>query len=190
MNIGTGELMGRRKAQSRRRPDIIRATEIRQDRGDVVLEERALTDDRGGVITQALGDRRAYLSRYLARGDITATQARAGERFAADYEHSQAGVPSQLDPAKLNGNMGGSSSRGMPALSGDPLAAAMARAAIIAIGPPLALVVISITVIGESASAWAERNHRPARDGMAVLRHALDALAFHYRPRDGREEGD
>lgn len=159
---------------------LVLATTIRVDRGDVVLDQRAITDERGRVTGQSLGDRRSYLTRYRKRGEIDERQCRAGDRFASDYEHAQGGVPSALDPAMLERSGGGGGSRSLAALSADPLAGLMVRQAVLAIGQPLASVVIWVGVEGRPCGEWAESLGKPARDGIACLRHALDALAQHY----------
>lgn len=164
------------------RPDIVRAPDVQRDRGIVVLEPRAITDDRGRVIGQANGDRRAYLRKYLMRGEVTLPQCMAGERFAADYEHAFAGPQSQLNPVRLSFTGTGRANSGAPSqLSECPTSAREVRLVMLSIGLPLATVIVQIVVLGENASAWARRNGRPERDGIACLRHALETLACHYR---------
>lgn len=170
--------MGLKAKAPRAKPEIVLATEIRFDRGEMRLEDRSLTDEKGRVIGRAKGDRRAYLTKHLKRREIDGRQCRAGERYAADYEHSQAGVPSALDPTRMESRGGGA--RGLPPLSGDPLAAIMLRQASVAIGRMLAEIVVWVAVEGRTAGAWAEHLGKPARDGLPCLRLALDALARHY----------
>lgn len=188
---------GRRSAKTKpgkatRKTERERATErgfnlapkVRADRDDVRLESE---------VTQGVGtikrDRRSYLAKQERRGEITRRQCQAGERYASHYEHATAGVPSALDPARVEAHSGGSGSRGLAPLSADPFARLLLDQATRAIGWALAEVVVWVAVEGRAATEWAQHHGRPSRDGMAILRFALDALANHYRRRgDARDD--
>lgn len=157
--------------------------EIRIARGDVDLEERAITDDRGRVIGRCKGAAvTGHLGRYLRRREITRLQWAAGQRFVADVECSHAGVVSQLDPDRFDAPRGaGGGAYGPSGVSVDAFAALMARNARGALGAHLEAVVLWVGLCGGSAASWAESVGKPSRDGIAVLRVALDVLVGHYR---------
>lgn len=166
--------------KQRARPEIVSAPEIRHARGEMVLDRRVITDERGRVQGVSEGDRRSYLLTYYRRKQIDAPQWQAGDRFCADYEHAQAGVPSALDPARVEAVGGGALGRSLQSLSLDPIAGLLVRRAVLAIGWPLAEIVIWVGIEGRHCAEWATARGKAKLDGIACLRLALSALAKHY----------
>ena len=88
---------------------------------------------------------------------------------------------SALDPRRMEASgRSGVAPTAPPPLSIDRMAASRVNGAIVAIGRPLIEVVIWVALEGNTTASWARHRLRPGRDGMAVLRLALDALAAHY----------
>lgn len=169
-----------------KRRAFLGAPKVRVDRGEFEEEAVPIINARGLVTGRFKRDRRVYLAEHQKRGDITPIERRAGERYAADYEHATTGVPSFLDPERLELH-GGGGARSLPTLSGDAFAALMLRNANLALGDVLLIeIVVWVAVQGLPARDWAVRRSRPPRDGMAILRHALRALAaFYGRSKEG-----
>lgn len=118
--------------------------------------------------------RQTPMERYKARGQISDQQFTDGERLWADY--MQSGFAAQVT-AKY----------GVTVPSADPAAPGggpryMAyQDAMRAVGIILSPVLSWVVCDGEPADQWALKQGRPASDGIAALRFALDALGKHYR---------
>jgi hypothetical protein len=120
----------------------------------------------------------SLLDRYLRRKQIGQRQYEAGCLFAHDWEIAKASGARIGSYAPLIAS--GTQSWHLESLAGSALGwAAAARA----IGAQLVSVVIHVCVLDQSTEAWAQARGKPERDGMPVLRLALDALAEHYARR-------
>lgn len=120
--------------------------------------------------------RQTPMERYRARGQVTDQQFTDAERLWADY--MQSGLTANVI-AKYGVTMPG----GDAATPGCGPRYLSYTAAMRAVGIILSPVLAWVVLQGEPADAWALQNRRPAADGIAALRLALDALGQHYRGR-------
>jgi hypothetical protein len=180
------ERAARLKDEAPERPGEARATQIRRDRGDVkatILTEIDKIGTRTDIKVQMAQD---WLKRHFRRGEISKVQFAAGVRFQRTSERVTVGVPSQLDPDKLDAPRGTGTTPDLRIIALAEVAAAASgnfRAALDAMGPVLWPVVLWVVVSGRSAAEWAKSAGKPQTDGIAALRLGLDALVRHY----GRE---
>lgn len=178
-NDGAGK---KRSAPRKKRPAkpalrIATAPDIRCERGETELEVYAVIDDAGRVVGR--GNRQIvanHLSRYCKRGEITQRQFVAGAKFARDQEGAVPDIRSCLNAQRG----GGDAHEYMLAAGGAAVHALHAYSKALAALGPLALIVTWVAVFGRPAASWATHHGRPARDGIAVLREGLQALADHY----------
>lgn len=129
----------------------------------------------GRVRTQSL------LQRYLARRSISGAQFQAGERLYAAREAAGASsAPIGSYAPKVDKSIRATS----------VLSCAMAddryKRALEAMGPGLAPIAVHVCINDQSAEEWARAKGKPLKDGIALLRAALDLLVDHWRPR-GRQ---
>jgi Domain of unknown function (DUF6456) len=128
---------------------------------------------------------RTMLEQLLAGGSISPEQMRAGDRLATDYRVSQS-TPTQLTiryepgPRPLKRHQ-------QPA---DSLAAIAARerfeaalAAVMAVEPELAGILMHAVVCDEPPGTWGQLNGHPVTDGILKLRDGLDILVDYYGAR-------
>jgi Domain of unknown function (DUF6456) len=120
---------------------------------------------------------RTRLDELEARGAIEPGHRDAGIRLASDYQRSGEG------PRHLVQSYGPR----MPKSASDILDSARQidarrrfEKALQAVGKWLSPVLIHVAILDEAPCHWAERYGRPAKDGIACLRLALDALMVHY----------
>jgi len=177
----------RRSAATR---DIIRAPDVRVARGEVELEDRAVSDPATGRMTGVTrGDRVTgqllRLYRNAAIG-MSEPQYRAGARYADLVEAATVSIRSMLDRD--------------PRGSGDPpivtdAAWRRARASIDlqaarrAVGPVLLPVLDWVAVTNLPPAEWAVSVGKPERHGLAALLLALDGLVEHWRDRRDSRDG-
>jgi hypothetical protein len=177
--------MGRRNKRSKREKKpmakaqrlSIGATDVRRDRGDVITQDMPVINASGLVVGMVKVDRvQDYLGRYAGQGHISPLQRAAGEKFADDCAGAEVGVSSQLGMRP-----GGGEPEVAILKSGFAAAGCQRRkdAAIVALGL-LASVALWVCRDGKSAQAWALSQQKPAGDGIAALRLALDTLVLHY----------
>lgn len=163
---------------------IIGAPEIRVQRGDVMLDRVAITDDAGKVVGQARAHRvQNRLEIMFKRKQILQDECRAGLRFAKDVEGCDVSMRSCMDMDSRGGG-GGVPSLNMAMVVGGEVAAAASmrvRDALGAMGLYSWPMVVWVAVQGRPASEWAVAKGLPARDGIAVLRVGLKSLVDHYR---------
>lgn len=164
----------------KRRDAVATATDIRVARGEVIATQVAVVNEKGRVTGYTHASRTcSRLERMKARREITALQAKAGERFALDFEQSEPSVKSCLAADAKGGDLD------LVVLSmGDRAAIASRRiaSACRALGIRLSAVLVWVAVEGRTAKEWAERNgmQRPKETGAAALRLALETLVKHY----------
>lgn len=141
-------------------------------RRDLVLLDELPAAEGGGkrarVVTQL------PLDRYLERREITADQHAAGDRLRADF--TRAG----LQP-RVTMHYAPRLPRSAYEARDDRLdARRRLYAALDAVGRLGEGVLWHVCCVGESAGDWAHRHGRAPRDGIALLRAALDELCAHY----------
>lgn len=161
--------------------DIVRAPDVRIERGEVELEERTVDDDRGKVVGLARGDVvRSWLYRYRARGEIqTDRQYKAGRLLEVQIEAAEVSIRSLLNPERLAGAGEGPSIKRLGERRAE--ATLWLRQARYAVGPTLWPILVHVVGNGRPASEWAESAGKPHRHGIAALCLALDALAAFCR---------
>jgi hypothetical protein len=173
--------MARRKGKrsvkaTAQRLNSIGATDIRRQRGEVVTEEvKYEIAPEQFVVLRNIDRVQDFIQRYAKRGEITKRQESAGNRFAKDAEG--AGIWPKNSMAGSGGGDIESAIWKMGAVARLP--SMRLREAIRALGP-LTSVVYAVVVEGQSAHEWATLNGKVPRDGMALLKHGLDALVVHY----------
>lgn len=177
------EALARADRLKAEKPGDMRATRVRRDRGDVkaaYLTEIDKVGRRTDIKVQMAQD---WLKRHFRRGEISKTQFAAGARFQRTAERVTVGVPSQLDPDKLDAPRGGGTPEVAFFTIGEyaTIASGRFKAAVDAMGPMLWPVVLWVVVTGRSAAEWAKAVSKPQTDGIAALRLGLDALVTHYR---------
>lgn len=178
------ERSARLKTEAPDKPGEARAPQIRRERGDVkaaYLTEIDKIGRRTDIKVQMAQD---WLKRHYRRGEISKAQFAAGSRFQRITERVTVGVPSQLDPDKLDAPRGTGSTPDVAFFTIGEYAAIASggfKAAIDALGPQLWPVVLWVVVTGRSAAEWARAVEKPQTDGIAALRLGLDALVKHYR---------
>jgi hypothetical protein len=146
-----------------------------------VLTEIDKVGNRTDIKVQMAQD---WLKRHFRRGEITKGQFAAGTRFQRIAERVTVGVPSQLDPDKLDAPRGTGYTPDLRFIdlgSAAAIASGNFQAALAAMGPVLWPVVLWVIVTGQSAAEWAKSVGKPQTDGIAALRLGLDALVEHYR---------
>ncbi len=124
------------------------------------------------------------LDRYVLRGEISEPQFQAGEKLRVDFE--RAGLQPRvimhyaprLPPSKAEAR--------------DSTMDARRRlyAAIDGVGRLGEGVLWAVCCVGESAGDWAHRHGRGVRDGIVLLRAALDELDRYYNPPSRRRSSD
>ena len=148
----------------------------RQQHDGMILESMPREEGRGlrvRVTTQR------PLDRYAQRGEITQNQYRAGEKLRADFEiaglqprivmHYAPRLPPTVEGAE---NLRGHEAR------------RRLYAAVDGVGRLGEGVLWHVCCVGETAGDWAHRHGRGVRDGIVLLRAALDELdRFYSRPR-------
>jgi Domain of unknown function (DUF6456) len=118
------------------------------------------------------------LERYYHRNQINIDQYTAGERFRSDW----IGMGKLLSPGRISAQ----SMELLGASFNDPTPYQIEckrslDAAIMALGQILSSVLINVCLHDAAASEWARMfGNRPANDGIACLRLALDGLKHHY----------
>lgn len=150
--------------------------------GIVAAAERAIElseTDRATVLRQLtepqrLMARQSAMERYLSRGEVTRGQYDDGERLLGDW------LTSGLDP-HITSAYAGRMPSGAPVTPGTGPGSAAYFEAMRGVGPTLSPVLAHVVLFGYAASSWAESIERPATDGIAALRLALDALGLFYR---------
>jgi hypothetical protein len=177
-------VIGMAASRQARRLKTFGAPDVRVLRGDVTEETRleiSKTGRTGTITVHVVND---WLRRYHRKGYLSREQFAAGQRFQEVCEGLDVGVRSQL--AKLLDRGGGDASIAM-LIAGEAANHARFRygKAVHAMGAQLAPVAVWVIVAGRSAKSWAEAVRRPAEDGMALLRSALNALVDHYQLREG-----
>lgn len=173
------------KPQPRQLPEnVIGATAIRIERGEVAVDERAEEDRNGRVIGSRVGHVTG-LRRYRAHRDISLRQFEAGIRLQNDLATAMSTV---ARVANLD-SVGGSSDQHTAMLR----AIVERRTAEVRMRKALG----SLSIVCRSVITWVVLSDKPAgdwvtlgysrREGLTVLKVALDALGDHYRlDKDGR----
>ena len=148
---------------------------------DAVSLEAMPREDGAGLRARVSTQR--PLDRYALRGEISVPQFQAGERLRADFERAglQPRVIMHYAPR-------------LPASKAEARDSTMdARrrlyAAIDRVGRLGEGVLWAVCCVGESAGDWAHRHGRGVRDGIVLLRAALDELDRHYNPPSPRRPG-
>lgn len=164
----------------RRRDPVTTATDIRVARGEVVANKVAEVNEKGAVTGYTYGSRVcSRLERMKNRREITPLQAKAGERFALDFEQSEPSVKSCLAADAKGGDL-----ELVVLTMGESAAIASRRIgrACRALGIRLSAVLVWVAVEGRSAKEWAERMGMPRSKeaGTTALRLALETLVSHY----------
>lgn len=143
-------------------------------RHDAVSLETMPREDGAGLRARVRTQR--PLDRYALRGEISEPQFQAGERLRTDFERAglQPRVIMHYAPR-------------LPASRAEARDSTMdARrrlyAAIDGVGRLGEGVLWAVCCVGESAGDWAHRHGRGVRDGIVLLRAALDELDRHYNP--------
>lgn len=120
---------------------------------------------------------------------IDAREFRAGERLRADYTRGQL-----MQRLGVNWDAAGAAGRGGSGGIGDITDAALAarlrvEKALAAVGPELSGVLVDICCFLKGVEQVEIERAWPARSAKVVLKSALGALARHYEPAGGRDEG-
>ena len=119
------------------------------------------------------------ISTYVARKAITDLQFQAGDTFAGQYR--TASLAAVYQSVRMDAT-GGS---GMTDEAAERIQQAkeVVRAALMAVGYPLAGIIVHVCGDGENAGSWGgvRGSSRRTQDGMVALRLALDGLVKHYR---------
>ena len=144
----------------------------RQQHDGMILENMPREEGRGlrvRVTTQR------PLDRYAQRGEITADQYRAGEKLRADFQSAglQPRIIMHYAPRLPPSRDGAEDLRGHAARR-------RLYAAVDSVGRLGEGVLWHVCCVGETAGDWAHRHGRGARDGIVLLRAALDELDRFY----------
>lgn len=152
--------------------------EVRLQRGEAVWDRLPVLDERSGrkVGEVAVVRVQSRLERMHKRGEVTAEQRQAGEKFALDMEQAQRSTRSCLDFDIAQGGDVAPSRLGAHRAEAEMAV----RDAMQVMGLMVWPVVVWVAVDGRSAKDWALSNGKAGRDGLAVLRVGLDALVKHY----------
>jgi hypothetical protein len=116
---------------------------------------------------------KSQIERLFDDGTVDEQQKRAADRLLSDFATSgfEPGVIASYSGAGVGG----------AGMIGSGPTAREYMMAMIAIGPALVPVVIAVLWFDVSPSVWAGKNGRQnAKDGVPMLRAALDNLAIHY----------
>lgn len=175
--IGAATAMASRKQRLAR--DIVRAPDIRVERGEVELQERTYDDERGKVLGLTRGDVvRSWLYRYRARKEIQSDrQYKAGLLLEMQLEAAEVSIRSLLNPDRVGGAGEGPQIKRLGERRAE--ATLWLREARRVVGPTLWPILVHVVANGRPASEWAESVGKPPRHGIAALCLALDALAEH-----------
>src|SRR5690606_2360380 len=114
---------------------------------------------------------------------------RAGERLRADYTRGQL-----MQRLGVNWDAAGAAGRGGGSGIGDLTDAALAarlrvEKALAAVGPELSGVLVDICCFLKGMEQVEVERVWPARSAKVMLKSALGALARHYEPSGGRDDG-
>jgi Domain of unknown function (DUF6456) len=156
--------MAKRKTRAQKR--IAERTKRNAQRREKASESREVVLERART--------QPVLDRYLAREQIETYQHQAGSRL---YENWVGMGQSQAKAATFEGSV---HSVGFDYTPWQLRCYERYVSAIAAVGFYLAPVLIAVCLHDETAGEWASRYRRTERDGMAILRLALDALAYHW----------
>jgi hypothetical protein len=156
--------MAKRKRRAQKR--IAERTKQNARRRDKASESREPVLERAR--TQPI------LDRYLAREQIETHQHQAGNRL---YEQWMGMGQDHAKAASFEGSM---HSIGFDYTPWQLRCYERYVSALAAVGPQLTPVLIAVCLHDESAREWASGYRRSERDGIAILRLALDTLAQHY----------
>lgn len=161
-------------------PNVVGAPDIRVARGDVAVDERVEVDGQGKVIGKRVGHVTG-LRRYRAHRDITLRQYAAGERLAVDHDIAKR---SQRIIANLDQTIRGNSDQHaamMRAIVERRTAESRVDRAIKALPSLLQSITSWVVLADKAASEWADgREGFRDREGLTVLKVALESLADHY----------
>lgn len=157
----------------------IEAAPDRAGRPGMVEGERMVMENDGRLTTRRANLGESPLVWLARRGFLTPAQAAAGERLRGDAEAALSGPSLTMRWDALPRSGAGTSARVEPtdrALS----AARRVETALAAVGPRLRPMLDRVCVRGSSLRLAEEGLGLRRREGKAVLREGLDALARHY----------
>lgn len=160
------------------------APAIRVARDEVDVDARVDEDPATGRVTGSSSGHVVGLRRYLARGEISARQFQAGQRFIDLWEASHAtGLKANDIAGKITSPSPSSSNAIIAKLRGAELSIEAAKdiaRAIRALGPCYPLIADVLLAMG-TPRAWAVRRWQKTGDhGFGVLLLGLDALATEF----------
>jgi hypothetical protein len=159
-------------------PDKVRAPAVRRERGDVAEEERTIEDARGRVVGRTSGDAvQCALGKAHARKLLTNRQFTAARMLQDCWITSQGRERVTIDPTATARGGGGDSAAAIFEMRAEASSAKREfERAIKHIGARLAPVVLTCVVMDRPAAEWARSIGWAERDGLPVLRIALEAL--------------
>jgi hypothetical protein len=171
------------KAKHKLSGQSIGAPSIRAMRGEVEIDEhRVEIDPVNGRVTGRLSGHVSGLRRYRVRGEITARQFDAGQRFIDQHEAAHAAGIQAQDLGGIGAATPDHGGRVVSKLIAAEQAIAAQRdlkRAIAKLGPCYPLI-SAVLLTQTTPREWAERRGWRPDHGFGILLLGLDALADHY----------